>query len=274
MAGGAKERLSFLEWGIAERPLPGQPESGDQYLVSAWPTGALLAAIDGLGHGPGAAKAARLAAATLEADAQQPLHLLLDRCHQALRRTSGIVLTLAVYHANDHSLSWLGIGNVEGVLVRADRYARPGCEFVIPRGGVVGYRAPPPRISTLAVDPGDTLVLATDGVRPGFVDALRDCPKRSRAGSPTPSPLAGEGWGEGVNSLDDSRNPPLPSPPPPGGRGPERSPRSLPGLPLNLDAPPQQIANDILARHAREGDDALVLVARFGPLEDGLGGQS
>ena len=52
--------------------------------------------------------------------------------------------------------------------------------------------------------------------------ALKDGPERLGACILTPSPRAGEGWGEGAdNSLGNGRNPPLPSPPPPGGRGPE-----------------------------------------------------
>jgi negative regulator of sigma-B (phosphoserine phosphatase) len=45
-------------------------------------------------------------------------------------------------------------------------------ERLILRGGVVGYSLPMLRTSIFPVGPGDTLVLATDGIRPGFVDAI------------------------------------------------------------------------------------------------------
>ena len=40
------------------------------------------------------------------------------------------------------------------------------------RGGVVGYQLPPLRAETLLVFPGDTLIMATDGIRGGFATGL------------------------------------------------------------------------------------------------------
>ena len=51
-----------LELGIAERPLPGQARSGDRAVLAEFAGGALVAAIDGLGHGEKAADAAAIAA--------------------------------------------------------------------------------------------------------------------------------------------------------------------------------------------------------------------
>jgi negative regulator of sigma-B (phosphoserine phosphatase) len=165
-------RLPFLEWGIAGRPISGETESGDQYVVHSWPGGALLAVIDGLGHGPAAALAANEAVAILQAHAQEPLVLLVSRCHEALRRTNGAVMTLAAFQASDNSLTWLGVGNVEGLLIRADALARPSRDDVLQRGGVVGYQLPPLRTSALVVGEGDILIFATDGVRGRFADRL------------------------------------------------------------------------------------------------------
>jgi hypothetical protein len=41
-----------IEWAVAELLLPGQTESGDRYLVTPTPDGALVAAVDGLGTVP------------------------------------------------------------------------------------------------------------------------------------------------------------------------------------------------------------------------------
>jgi hypothetical protein len=54
-----------LDWKVAGRPLPGESESGDLGVVAAHADGALLAAIDGVGHGDAAAAAARAAADVL-----------------------------------------------------------------------------------------------------------------------------------------------------------------------------------------------------------------
>jgi hypothetical protein len=37
---------------------------------------------------------------------------------------------------------------------------------------VVGYQMPPLRATSLSVSPGDTLIMATDGIRSGFTSGL------------------------------------------------------------------------------------------------------
>lgn len=67
-------------------------------------------------------------------------------------------------------MTWAGVGDVEGVLVRADADAPRSQEFVTQRGGVLGFRLPPLKASVVAVAPGDTLVLATDGIARTFTE--------------------------------------------------------------------------------------------------------
>ena len=49
---------SVIEWGVAEEPLPGQKHSGDRCIVKNGSDGALLAVVDGIGHGEDAAHSA------------------------------------------------------------------------------------------------------------------------------------------------------------------------------------------------------------------------
>lgn len=146
--------------------------SGDLPVVAASPTGVLLAVIDGLGHGPEAAEAARDAARVLVANAGEPVIPLVERCHEALRKTRGVVLSLAALRPADSSITWLGVGNVEGLLVRADRRATPARESIQLRGGVVGYQLPPLRATTLAIACGDIVIMVSDGIRSEFAVGL------------------------------------------------------------------------------------------------------
>jgi negative regulator of sigma-B (phosphoserine phosphatase) len=155
-----------IAWGTASAPLPGQTESGDLAVVSAFTDGALLVVIDGLGHGPEAALAARTAQQLVTAHPGADLVHIVERCHQGLRKTRGVVMSLASFHVQTSLLTWLGVGNVEGVLLRISGERR--CESLSSRGGVVGYRLPPLRSESLPVVRGDTLVLATDGFRADF----------------------------------------------------------------------------------------------------------
>jgi serine/threonine protein phosphatase PrpC len=159
-----------LEWGVGARTLVHEVESGDAHVVVAHPAGMLVAVIDGLGHGAEAAAASRVAVATLERYAHEHVVKLLDRCHEELRRTRGVVLSLASFDDGAATMTWGGIGNVEGILFRADRATLPVCESLVLRSGVVGYRMPPLRITTLPVFAGDRLVFATDGIADKFGD--------------------------------------------------------------------------------------------------------
>jgi serine phosphatase RsbU (regulator of sigma subunit) len=119
-------------------------------------------------------------------------------------------MSLASFDARDSRMTWAGIGNVEAVLLPGGEGAQPRRrETIALRGGIVGYHLPTLHASTLPVSPGDTLVMATDGIHGGFGD----------------------------------------------------------GLPAH--ATPQEIADSILARHARGSDDAHVLVARYLGAADG-----
>jgi hypothetical protein len=156
-----------IEWGFAARALGGESESGDLHFVATYAGGVLVAVIDGLGHGPEAALASRLAAATLDAHLGESVTALMAHCHTALQRTRGAVLSLAAIEPDGREMTWIGVGNVDATLHRAGS-ARPQRETLHHRGGVVGYQLPPLRAATLALDPGDTLVFATDGIASAF----------------------------------------------------------------------------------------------------------
>ena len=78
-------------------------------------------------------------------------------------------MTLASFDSPRSSMTWAGVGNVEALLLRADRSAQPAREAITLRGGVVGYQLPGVRVSTLSVSPGDTLIMVSDGIRSSFV---------------------------------------------------------------------------------------------------------
>ena len=158
----------LLEWGVATRALDGQPESGDLHLVKTTPLGALVAVVDALGHGADAARVALTAISTLDRGAGEPVVALLERCDRALRLTRGAVVSVAGFDEGAGTMTWVGVGNVEGVFLKADPNARPVRESMLLRGGVVGYRLPSLMSSVRRVEPGDLLVLATDGIRSDF----------------------------------------------------------------------------------------------------------
>jgi serine phosphatase RsbU (regulator of sigma subunit) len=170
----------IVELGVATRALPGYAESGDLHVVLPYPNGVLVGAVDGLGHGSEAANAAKLAVQSLERFVPDAILALLKRCHDSLRGTRGVVMSLAYFDVVDETMTWTGIGNVQGILVRADPKANPGRESLLLRGGVIGGRMPLPYASVVSIVEGDTLVFATDGIDNGFSEnlPLNDPPQR------------------------------------------------------------------------------------------------
>jgi phosphoserine phosphatase RsbX len=194
------EKPALFDYAVASRAHDEAGVSGDLHIVRQSDHEVLVAVVDGLGHGHDAEAAARLAISTLQSEPVRSVTGLVERCHAALSRSRGVVMSLAALDARRRTMSWLAVGNVEGVLIRAGERKR---QSILMRGGIVGHRLPTLRATTVPLSPGDLLVFATDGVREGFAETLR------------------------------------------------------------AEAPLQETADRVLARHGRANDDALVLAGRW-----------
>jgi negative regulator of sigma-B (phosphoserine phosphatase) len=173
--------LPLVEYGVAKSILPGQGESGDRHLLRCGGDGILIAAIDGIGHGEEAAYAAEAAVAILKASPEEPVISLVERCHEGLRSTRGVVLSLASVDPKHGLMTWLGVGNVQGVLMRAGAQKGSVGEVLLLRGGVVGSQLPALQAAVLPIRKGDTLVFVTDGIRGEFVEGLSALESPQRA---------------------------------------------------------------------------------------------
>jgi phosphoserine phosphatase RsbX len=165
-----------LDWGVASLPLNGQSESGDRSVVQFFPGGVLLGVIDGLGHGNEAALAASAAESILRAQPQEPVISLVRQCHENLHSTRGVVMSVVSFDILHGLMTWLGVGNVRGVLRRSGSSSNPPQEELLLRAGVIGGQIPLPPLqaAVLPVFQGDTLFLASDGIRGEF--ALEQAP--------------------------------------------------------------------------------------------------
>jgi phosphoserine phosphatase RsbX len=171
----------MVEYGVAKFVLPGQGESGDHHLVCCSQDGILIAAIDGIGHGDEAAEAARAATVILKSGVSEPIISLVERCHEKLRSTRGVVLSLASINPVHGMMTWLGVGNVQGVLIRPGGKKESVQEILLLRGGVVGSQLPPLQAAVLPIAQGDTLFFATDGIRSNFSETLSALENPQRA---------------------------------------------------------------------------------------------
>lgn len=169
--------MSAVRWAAAALTAPGESESGDRYVVETFDGGAFIAVIDALGHGHDAASAAAVAAASLARDgAHLPVDATVQRCHGELRSTRGVTVGMAYFDWPHRRMTWLGVGSVTGLLLRADDAGGRRLTSLLVRGGVVGDRLPRLIPAVMDIAPEDTVVIATDGVRSEFAWMLPSSP--------------------------------------------------------------------------------------------------
>jgi anti-sigma regulatory factor (Ser/Thr protein kinase)/serine/threonine protein phosphatase PrpC len=148
-----------LTFGAASRPHPRMTENGDAFVIKCWGDGALVAVIDGLGHGPFAQRAAQTARQYVESHVDQPLDLILRGVGRACRATRGVVMALARFDRDGTQLTFASIGNIE---VRVFGSVEP-MNFAV-RRGIVGVNAPNPAVTQHRWQPNQVLILHSDGL--------------------------------------------------------------------------------------------------------------
>ncbi len=185
--------MPHLEVGMAMAPMAGEVTMADRHVVVIREEGMLIAVIDGVGHGQFAELAAVEAMRTIREAPPGSLESIVTRCHDRLRTTRGVVMSVASLDASRGVLTWIGVGNVAGVVFRnrkdrsrdyvagardewvgagpetgEDQHEEHPDEYLVLRGGVVGDRLPTLHSNQVKLRHGDTLVMATDGVSSEF----------------------------------------------------------------------------------------------------------
>ena len=158
-----------VEWAAARAVAPGHRDSGDEFCIRLFEHRTLIAVLDGLGHGPDAASVAKEGVRLLEQARTQDVVRLVNECHEGLRGSRGVVMSLAMVDSHENTVTWIGVGNVFGTLRCARSSAR---KTLLLRGGLVGNALPRLQASVVPVAEGDLLIFTTDGVVPGIEDRL------------------------------------------------------------------------------------------------------
>ncbi|HKZ04577.1 MAG TPA: SpoIIE family protein phosphatase [Methylomirabilota bacterium] len=110
-----------MEVGAVSVAKDGEDVCGDGWAAAASQDLPALMVVDGLGHGLGAADAARLAIQAFETGAVQPPAVQVARIHDALRGSRGAAVAVARLDQARGVLDYAGIGNVAGVVVSRGR---------------------------------------------------------------------------------------------------------------------------------------------------------
>ena len=141
-------------------PAPGETACGDAWAV--WSAGELMSVFvsDGLGHGPEAAAASAAAVTAFLNNAERSSPDVITAVHGALKGTRGAAVAIAELDRRRGVLHFCGLGNVAGVIARAD-----GSEqHLVSLSGIAGHVARRLQSFTQPWLPGDLLVMHSDGI--------------------------------------------------------------------------------------------------------------
>lgn len=153
-----------LSVAVAWQPMYADDVCGDLFFAGSFDRGVLIAAIDGGGHGEEARVAATAVADALRAVSAEPLDRVLPAIHAATgdtRRGAAV----AVVRVLGRRVEWASIGNVAGGVFRGGALLHE----VRRDAGSIGIALPAFDVATFDAEPGDALVLATDGVDRAFL---------------------------------------------------------------------------------------------------------
>jgi anti-sigma regulatory factor (Ser/Thr protein kinase) len=148
-----------LELGVVCLPMKGEEVVGDGWLLESSGDYRTLLVVDGLGHGPNAARAARAATDVLAAHADAAPAALMQLCHGALAATRGAAGAAArVVPAKMHG-SFAGIGNIScRVEVSGER------RQLVSHSGTLGHVMRRVQEFEFAFPAGALLILHSDGL--------------------------------------------------------------------------------------------------------------
>jgi anti-sigma regulatory factor (Ser/Thr protein kinase) len=113
---GEGPREAGFQIGGLSVPVAGEIECGDAWSEERRPGSATLLVVDGLGHGPGAAIAAREAVKSFMATAEAPPRARVEALNLALRPTRGAAVAVAHLDATRKVVRYAGLGNISAAL--------------------------------------------------------------------------------------------------------------------------------------------------------------
>ena len=158
--GAAPPEPCDIEVGALCTPLAGEEACGDGWGVTCNLDGATLLGVDGLGHGPEAAKAAAGAIEALERRPAAAPGEVVQTAHELLRITRGAALSVARIDYRSDEVRFAGIGNVAAIV--HDGLAR---RALVSHNGIVGHNLRKVQEFAVPFPPGALCVLASDGIQ-------------------------------------------------------------------------------------------------------------
>jgi anti-sigma regulatory factor (Ser/Thr protein kinase) len=140
-------------------PHPGELDCGDAFAVRQSGTQTLLLLADGLGHGLGAAEAARQAVTTFLRTAETQLTGIMQALHNGLRGTRGAAVAVVSINPEQSKLRFCGTGNVSCTLVDGGEV-----RHCVSMHGIAGHQIRTPREFEYDWNARTMVVMTSDGI--------------------------------------------------------------------------------------------------------------
>jgi anti-sigma regulatory factor (Ser/Thr protein kinase) len=103
--------------GVVSVPVKGETKCGDGYYLLLGERRSLYMMVDGLGHGVGAHEAAEEAVLTVTKYAGDAAAEIVARTHDALRKTRGAAMSIAIVDHERKLCTYSGVGNITASLL-------------------------------------------------------------------------------------------------------------------------------------------------------------
>ena len=156
-----RSRESLPAWAAIQRAAPGEDVCGDAWHVHADARRARVVVVDGLGHGPLAADAARHAIDACHADPDADPEELLRSIHKRTQGTRGVAAAACRIDLASGHVRFAGVGNIAASVLAPGAAGRG----LMSHNGILGVQAPRIRAFEQVLPPGGLLVMHSDGLQ-------------------------------------------------------------------------------------------------------------
>lgn len=151
---------STLPIGLINIPIRGETVCGDSYFIQVEPSRSIYMMVDGLGHGPGAADAANEAVTTVARFGRESATEIIVRTHDALKKTRGAALSVAIVDHDRLIMKYAGVGNISATLVTGT-----SSRSLVSQNGTLGAILPRvPQEFTYPIERDTLLLMFSDGL--------------------------------------------------------------------------------------------------------------
>lgn len=154
----AEKKKSVIQTSVYSRPKPGFKSNGDAYFIKRYEDNAIVAVIDGIGHGDKANQASQIALKVLEDRFRDDLEQIVINIHRQSHGSRGCVMGM-VRMNREGRIEYLGVGNIRTQIYTTDMYKR-----LVSFDGLLGSNMRTLRTDRFELTTPCLVVMHSDGV--------------------------------------------------------------------------------------------------------------